>query len=318
MQFRLIFLPFLLLLSSSVSAANADLSNLASLFSQQDAILLKAPDGQTKFEKNPNQLMVPASTVKLVTALLCLEQYGADHQWPTNFVIGENKLLVRGAGDPFLVSEEIDLIAAKLVPEIKSPIEQLIVETTWLKEETLRFRTQVDDPYNAPASAVAANFNSVKLQRLNGSWISAEPQTPLTALAESLADNFHRLKPWVSGETRRVNLQTSDNAHRYFAEVLLAKIKDINPDLVSQTPTIRISQDNAAVDPLATSITYTNSRTLGQIIKAGLQFSNNFIFNQLFLSLNEATSKSFADAQVIAKTRLASSFNWRDFSLVEG
>ena len=61
---------------------------------------------------NADRPMVPASTLKLVTALAAIDHWGLAHRFHTDFYLDGGWLWVKGGGDPFLVSEELDLISS--------------------------------------------------------------------------------------------------------------------------------------------------------------------------------------------------------------
>jgi len=66
---------------------------------------------------------------------------------------------------------------------------------------------------------------------------------------------------------------------------------------------------------------YNNTRTVEQIIRGTLEFSNNFMANQLFLSLAGmpgSDSVSFKQASSYAQQRLSEVFDWPKFCVVEG
>lgn len=57
---------------------------------------------------NEDALFIPASTLKIVTALVALETLGPEYRFSTAYYIDEdNRLTIRGFGDPWLISEVI-------------------------------------------------------------------------------------------------------------------------------------------------------------------------------------------------------------------
>ena len=73
---------------------------------------------------------MPAFVAKIVTAWLAMEVLGGDYRFETCFYLDDKRVLyVRGGGDPFLVSEELEPLAADLVAKIgKAPITGIMVE----------------------------------------------------------------------------------------------------------------------------------------------------------------------------------------------
>jgi D-alanyl-D-alanine carboxypeptidase/D-alanyl-D-alanine-endopeptidase (penicillin-binding protein 4) len=72
--------------------------------------------GNDVVAQNADEPFVPASVTKIVTAWLAMEVLGGDYRFETRFYLDDKRLLyVRGGGDPFLVSEELALLANDLV-----------------------------------------------------------------------------------------------------------------------------------------------------------------------------------------------------------
>ena len=62
-----------------------------------------------------NPLLIPVSLVKLATASMAFSVLGKDFRFPTEFFLSEKgSLLIRGHGDPFLVSEEWQSISERI------------------------------------------------------------------------------------------------------------------------------------------------------------------------------------------------------------
>src|SRR6516165_6837149 len=72
--------------------------------------------GNELVAQNAEEPFVPASVTKIVTAWLALEVLGGDYRFETRFYLDDNRVLyIHGGGDPFLVSEELALLATNLV-----------------------------------------------------------------------------------------------------------------------------------------------------------------------------------------------------------
>src|SRR5262249_48872232 len=94
-------------------------------------------------------------------------------------------LYVRGGGDPFLISEELALLATDLVAAIgKEPINGIVIDASYYPSN-LRIPgiEDTDEAYNAMNSALAVNFNTIYAMRSGDEVRSAEKQTPITPLA---------------------------------------------------------------------------------------------------------------------------------------
>ena len=115
----------------------------------------------------------PASVMKLVTTFAALETLGPTYQWKTEaYVDGRieggrltGDLLLKGYGDPYLVTERLWLLQRELrnrgLREING---DLVVDNSWLAREELdpgAFDGQPYRAYNALPDALLVNFQAV-------------------------------------------------------------------------------------------------------------------------------------------------------------
>ena len=109
-------------LNASAQQALADLAGNGS-------VLLQSPAGEIVFSLNADMPLVPASLLKIPLAQAALTALGEDYRFETHFYQNaRGDLLVRGLGDPFLVSEEIALIAKRLSQQRLKRIRRLVVD----------------------------------------------------------------------------------------------------------------------------------------------------------------------------------------------
>src|SRR5262249_5472862 len=127
---RLLLLALLLSPAPSLAGAKEKVAALA----PSGLVLVVKADGNELVAQNADEPFVPASVTKIVTAWLALEVLGADYRFKTRFYLDNNRMLyVRGGGDPFLVSEELALLAPPLVAAVgKPPINRLLPHPTHL------------------------------------------------------------------------------------------------------------------------------------------------------------------------------------------
>jgi D-alanyl-D-alanine carboxypeptidase/D-alanyl-D-alanine-endopeptidase (penicillin-binding protein 4) len=267
---------WLLMLGMPVTQA-ADSDRIASL-AGDGGVVLRSPDGEDLISLNPDRPLTPASVLKIPLAHVALDVLGADFRFETHFYRnGQGDLLIRGLGDPFLVSEEIASIAQRLAAQGLSSVRRLVMDDSAFEPNPdLPRETTVRDPYGARNGALAVNFNTVNLDwAANGELISAEPQTPLTPLARELGAD---LQP---GEPQRINvgqnpitgLRQAQQLFRLFLEQ--ADINVTDPDFY-----------HAAVsDDWSLFYNHASSLTLRNNLDGMLRYSNNFIANQVFLTL---------------------------------
>lgn len=84
-------------------------------------LLVRSSDGRVLHHREPDKLRVPASTLKLVTAVAALESLGGDYRFETTVVASEKPeksgvttLVLCGEGDPELTEAALQELADKL------------------------------------------------------------------------------------------------------------------------------------------------------------------------------------------------------------
>src|SRR6056297_2511920 len=76
---------------------------LAAKLGESDAVLVADPKDVVLFAHNLDKKLIPASALKVLTALFAIDQLGPDYRFPTEFYVNaENDLLIKGYGDPML------------------------------------------------------------------------------------------------------------------------------------------------------------------------------------------------------------------------
>lgn len=262
-------------------------------------------------DHNGNRPFIPASTIKVFTALLAAQRLGLDYRFATEFFLDGDTLVVRGRGDPFLVSEELDAVVAALRDRLgtRTVAGVAIDDSFFLAEILIPGVGGSDNPYDAPNSPTAVNFNTIVLERRHGTVRSAEPQTPLTPLALTLADERR-----VNG-TLRFNLgHRNGDAPRYAAEVIATKLRAVGITVGTATER-RIAPSTAPI------YVHHNSRTLGDVCRALLEHSNNFVANQVFLAVGaaaEGAPASLEKSTAVARAFLATHPQLDGIEVVEG
>jgi D-alanyl-D-alanine carboxypeptidase/D-alanyl-D-alanine-endopeptidase (penicillin-binding protein 4) len=257
-----------------------------------------------------NQTRIPASTLKILTAWLAITHWGLESRFFTDFYLVNNRFLwVKGYGDPFLVSEEIDLIALALK---KTGLKQ--IQGLGLDEQFFAANIQIDgqssstNPYDAPLAALSANFNTLYLQRTPSGIQSAEPQTPLTAIGRTLGKS-------MQGKKTRFNIQDRRLSSRYFGELLASKMNSHGIKTFGDIYTDKLPSNAKLL------YRHYNSHPLSDVLKAMLQYSTNFIANQLFLMLGAdyyGAPATLEKAQRFANLQVKTHLGWNDVYIQEG
>jgi len=211
---------------------------------------------------------------------MALEILGPEFRFNTNFYLdGQQNLYIQGFGDPFLISEEVAAIIEKLKELGCTKINDIYLDNSAFElVASVDGAGLSDNPYDAQNSALAVNFNTVHIKReKNGEVLSAEEQTPTLAVMAELAE---KLQPGVY----RINITQEKTGGatligRYAGELFRAFQKQGN--ITGEGVIAR----RKTPENLSLFYTHRSGKTLEDIIGQLMLYSNNFIANQLFLTL---------------------------------
>ncbi len=317
-------LVLLALIASPLINADNALSKFSSL--KNSGLLMLDKHGQPTLSDHANKSFIPASTTKLVTAWLALKHWGEDYHFKTDFYLDKatNTLWVKGSGDPFLVSEELQQIAINLKKQGLQQVNAIGLDSSLFKADVRLPGTGIsNNPYDAVPSAIAANFNTINLKKSNSKVISAEPQTPLTAFSKSFSSQ-------LKGRSLRINTgRDPANAERYFAELLAVFLRKqgikVGNKIVRGDFSESFTQNRlkSRLKPLlqnqqAIFYSHINSKSLAEMIRAMMKYSTNFLANQLILVLSAEVYQRPAntkDVQRYMEQTLTKHFHWKNFTM---
>jgi serine-type D-Ala-D-Ala carboxypeptidase/endopeptidase (penicillin-binding protein 4) len=267
-----------LLLPVSICAnAETRLSCLKNL-SPGDGLVVASPDGEILYQVNPDREQVPASTLKLLTALVALDHWGPSHRFLTEFYVDRRGALkIKGYGDPLMISEVLKEISRDLA-SILQHIDTIVVDDTYFSPQIeIPGRTRSTNPYDAPVGALCANFNTVFYGRdARGRPTSLEPQTPMVPFA---AERIARFNHPVG---RYTFSHRPDDSALYLGELLRFFLQEEGRAEIKTVTHGRVGREDRLI------LSYQSRFTLEQVIQKMMEFSNNFIANQLILALGAA------------------------------
>jgi serine-type D-Ala-D-Ala carboxypeptidase/endopeptidase (penicillin-binding protein 4) len=248
---------------------------LAAKTGRRDAVMVAAPGGDILAAVHPDRALVPASILKLVTTLAALKELGPGFRFRTDFFIdSQNNLKIKGFGDPLLISERLQVIAAVLAGRRPS-IRDLILDDSYFSQPVrIPGRGASPEPYDAPNGALCVNFNTVSFNRRNGSWVSGEPQTPL------LPSVIARIAESGLSKGRITLAANSAEALQYSGELFSYFLRQAGVTVQGEIRRGRVDPER---DQLIWS--YQSQDTLRGVVTNLLEFSNNFIANQILLVL---------------------------------
>jgi D-alanyl-D-alanine carboxypeptidase/D-alanyl-D-alanine-endopeptidase (penicillin-binding protein 4) len=245
------------------------------LIGHQDAVMLVDPDGKELYSYSKNKLLIPASTLKVITALVALHYLGESYRFVTEFYLdAHNNLKAKGYGDPFLVSEAIQEITQRLRGELRWYNDLVLDESYFQRPILIPGRHTSTQPYDAPNGALCVNFNTVYFKKQNGVYMSAEEQTPLLPLA------LQKIRE--SGlDGGRIVLSSRKEEILQYAGELVGHF--LTQQGIRFTGRIRPGKVETAGDELI--LRYRSNLTTHEVLSRLLEFSNNFIANQLLIAI---------------------------------
>jgi serine-type D-Ala-D-Ala carboxypeptidase/endopeptidase (penicillin-binding protein 4) len=255
-----------------------DLDKLNNFIGSDDAILVAHPNGRIVFSKNAGIQLIPASVLKIFTALVALNYLGLEYRFVTEFYQDQDSnLKIKGYGDPLLISETLIEIVDQLIPRLGTPlknINDLILDGSYFKDPLLiPGVASTYEAYNAPNGALCVNFNTVNFrQDKNGAYVSAEPQTPLLPFVWS------RISASAMERGRIILSRQNNEFTLYAGHLFLYFLKKRG---IKHNGIIRMGRVNKKFDKLA--LRYLSRFSFMQVLSKLLEYSNNYIANQLLI-----------------------------------
>ncbi|MCF8024569.1 MAG: D-alanyl-D-alanine carboxypeptidase [Desulfobacteraceae bacterium] len=248
---------------------------VSGMLGRDDGAIVISGQNRVMFAKNPDKPLVPASTLKLVTALAAFYHLGPEFRFKTEFYLdSDDNLVIKGYGDPLLISEEVEKIAKILAGRIN--------EINDVVPDNSRFAADIgipgtrpgsSQPYDAPIGALCVNFNTVNVKKTKNGYVSAEPQTPLLP---SVSKRIMGKNP----PEERILLSSKNSENLIYAGELFAHFLKANG--VDIKGEIRTGRANPEKDALVYS--HRSGFALTEVTALLMEYSNNFIANQLFIA----------------------------------
>lgn len=239
-----------------------------------DAILVADAAGRVLVSKNENRLLVPASTLKIFTALVALDTLGPDYRFTTEFYRDDtDNLTIKGYGDPGLVSEVLADIARRLASDLPH-VNDIVLDASYFAQPlVIPGVSASSEPYDAPNGALCVNFNTVSFKRENGTFTSAEPQTPLLPIV------YGRIAAAGLSEGRIVLSHEQEEITLYGGHLFGHFLRESGVQFTGAiaTGTVRPGRDRLVYR-------HQSPLTLGETISQLLNFSNNFTTNQILIA----------------------------------
>jgi len=274
--FRHVLIALCLIIIPATQCQALDVDSLRKHLGPADGMVVSAPDNTITFSHNADATLIPASTLKVLTALAAFHYLGEDYRFKTEFYLDPNSnLKIKGYGDPLLISEVIADICASLLQILggASPnVTDLILDASYFDRSVIiPGVTDSSEPYDAPNGALCVNFNTVNFKSDQGRTVSAEPQTPLLPMT------LNRIKK--SGLAHgRITLSHQKNELTMYAGHLFKYFLEQNGIRIAGTVRLGVVKPT---DKLI--LTHRSPFALKQVVAKTMAFSNNFMANQILI-----------------------------------
>ncbi|PZG21629.1 D-alanyl-D-alanine carboxypeptidase/D-alanyl-D-alanine endopeptidase [Nonomuraea aridisoli] len=148
---------------------NQILSDSRLTIARAGVVVKSAQTGEDLYATDAGKLLIPASNTKLFTSAAAAETLGLDYRFPTTVLNAGRKagsvltgdLVLRGTGDPTMLAEDYDALAAQVAKAgVKLVTGRLVADDTWFDGQRLGNDWAWDDEsayYAAPISALTAS-----------------------------------------------------------------------------------------------------------------------------------------------------------------
>ena len=243
------------------------------------SLVLNDERSNTLISINSETLFVPASIIKIITSYIAIDILGINYKFRTEFYKDKDQnLAIKGWGDPFFISEEIDSIANRLKNLGIKYINKIYLDNSvFAPLVSIPGVSKTLNPYDALNSALVVNFNTINIKKdKQGKIYPGEAETPLTPLSISKGC---AIQP---GSTQRINLSYSkDECLQYVGELVTAIFKKHG---------IVIKNNTYIFAPVTKKWNlihvHKNSKSITTVLEGLLKYSNNFIANQILLTIS--------------------------------
>ncbi len=260
------------------------------------------------YEENGFTALIPASTLKVLSASTVLDSLGRDYHFKTEIysssepkVLPDGRLAVpdiyiKGYGDPTMVSEEWQRLVSRLpAMEIAGDI---VMDTSYFSDDLAIIQEPgILSPYNAINSAIAANYNTIAF-KVTKDGVEPEEATPLVPYVNFRLESWRRRTYYVDlqpvgdhlliiakGRWRetpkkfRIHLGfEADRAVIYAGHIFKAFYESAHN--VSLANKVRLG----TVPPGSYLLTtFYSQKNATEAVRCLLEYSNNFLANQLLL-----------------------------------
>lgn len=279
-------------------------------------LVARRDDGRVLFEHEPDRALVPASNLKLLTAIACLASFGPTHRFTTRLLSDAEPdaegavgwLAVHGSGDPSLTSEDWWRLAADLrlrgLRRVRGDLwldDSLFDRERWHPD----WGTPSARAYHAPVGALQANYGAFAVEVAAGSpdgpaRVVVDPPIPYLRLVNrARTGGPTRLsvdrEAGAEGEVVVVSGRIADDAvPQIFYRSVLDPTRYAGGVLRMQLAALGISVDGSLrVGPAPAAgreLLAFEGRPVGEIVRLLLKYSSNVISESMVKAMGGARS----------------------------
>jgi D-alanyl-D-alanine carboxypeptidase/D-alanyl-D-alanine-endopeptidase (penicillin-binding protein 4) len=280
------------------------------------AVLVVERDGaRVLYAREPDRALVPASNLKLLTALAALSAFGPTHRFVTEILADAElgvegvveRLYVRGGGDPALTSEDMWRLAAKLRRlGLTGVRDGIVLDASHFDGE--RWHPSWGGisarAYHAPVSALSVNYGAFSVRAVAGAapgdpvQVVLAPPVSFLRLANRAQTGPARARPTLSVERRsagayeevivagRMRAGSKPKVlHRSVLDPVAYAGAVLRMQLEANGITVQGDTRKGPVPSAAVSLLPFEGKPLAEIVRLFVKYSNNMIAESLVKAL---------------------------------
>jgi len=286
-------------------------------------IVISLDKKQVLYEQKADELFIPASLNKLVTAFATLKRLKPTGTFKTTIystgpvIDGKlgGDLYIKGGGDPGLVSERMWMMVNDFIRRnIKTITGDLVADSSYFDTErqpATRPRYLTDQAYNAPIGALSFNFNTTTIYVNPANTINAKPKVYIDP-ENPYIEIVNQSKTSRRGARNRLSVSRIKHVKGDIGDTILLRgsipmgfremrfyRNIVNPTLYTanmfrvflERRGIKVKGKTVGgiVPPNAKKLLEFESLPLWQVVWGMNKFSNNFVADQLVKKLGAET-----------------------------
>jgi len=238
-------------------------------------VVLSDDQGNILHGQNRKTLFIPASILKILTSLAAIHILGKEYHFSTDYFFDETSkdIYIKGFGDPLFISEVIEQLCREISLKTDQ-IHHIILDQTYFSDQIqVPGKNNSLNPYDAPVGALCANFNTImfKWDSPKNRFISGEPQTPLLSIFHKKIEETNLKKGRII-LTKQQSLLYPGFLIKYFLKKNSIKVTG---SVIEGKFEARRKEKNSFLSPF----------DIKEIVQRLLKYSNNYIANQLLLTI---------------------------------